>query len=853
MKKREHFLTALLLAIAGFSSPLVAQEIDEDAEEDSQTIAEITENSDRFDGLFTLYRDRESGKTYLEIGAEQLDREYIYIAVSTDGVVEGGTFRGNYRDNRVLSLSRHFDRIEIRSENTAFYFDPASPLSRAADANISTALLASERILAEDEENGSILFDADNIFVNETLNQIKDSPDPDDDDDSFTLGDLSDEKSKITQIKNYPLNTDVHVEYVYEDLAPAVSGNLDITDSRYVSLYVQHSLIAMPDNDYVPRLTDHRIGFFAEQVTDLTDDSPTPYRDLVQRWHLVKQDPAAVISEPVEPITWWIENTTPLEFRDAIRQGVLAWNQSFEKIGFSNALAVEVQSDDADWDAGDVRYNVIRWTSSPNPPFSGYGPSFTNPRTGEIIGADVMLEYAGVIRRVRYQQILDGLGTPGAALPASLDRYQHGYCSFGYDLQLSQAFGRFAINVLELDSGLEEQVTEEYLIDLVLHEVGHTLGFAHNFASSHMLDLDESYNGDAITRNGLYASVMDYTDIHIAPPGREHTQFFTTQPGPYDDWIVDYSYSVGVDDPSAEARRLAGIAARSTEPALLFGTDDHVMARAGWAMDPRVLWYDMTSDPIGYADERLDLIKGLLGIAREKNATEGDSYHELRDAYIVMLGQIARSITVLSRYVGGVYINRSVIGQPGATTPFVPVSLADQQRAMDRLSSHLFAPDAFLASADLYSHLQEQRRLWNFWGETEDPKVHEWFLSLQQGVLAHLLHPTVMTRITDSRLYGNEYGLADAMQDLTDAIFAEDLRGDVTTFRQNLQLEYVTRLTRIVSGDGDYDYPSQSIALFHLRSIEDMLDGKRRGNTETRAHTENILYVIRRALEDRIS
>ena len=850
MKYADHLPTALLLSIAALSSPLAAQEADEEDETDTKTIAETTENSDRFDGLFTLYRDRDTGQSYLEIGAEQLDREYIYMAVSTDGVVQGGHFRGNYRDNRVLSLTRHFDRIEIRSENTAFYFDPDSPLSRAADANISTALLVSESILAEDEDSGRILIDADNIFVNETLSQIKASPDPDDSpEDAFRLGDLSDEKSKITEIRNYPFNTEVHVEYVYENPAPVVSGASDITDSRYVSIYVQHSLLAMPENGYRPRLTDHRMGYFAEQVTDLTDDSPTPYRDLVQRWHLVKKDPGAVLSEPVEPITWWIENTTPLEFRDAIREGVLAWNQSFEKIGFRNALVVQVQPDDADWDAGDVRYNVLRWTSSPNPPFSGYGPSFTNPRTGQILGADIMLEYAGVIRRVRYQQILDSLESPGSELPASGLSSQRGYCSFGFAMQLSQVFGRFAINALDMNPALEKQVTEEYLIDLVLHEVGHTLGFAHNFAASHMLTLDESYDRDAVDQAGLYASVMDYTDIHIAPPGREHTQFFTTQPGPYDDWVVNYSYSIGSDDPNLETPRLATIAARSTEPALLFGTDDHVMARPGRAMDPRILWYDMTSDPIGYAEQRLGLIEELLGVAREKQTTEGESYHQLRDAYIVMLAQFSRSITVLSRYIGGVYINRSVAGQPGAATPFVPVSLTDQQRVMAGLADHLFAPDAFSASAGLYSHLQEQRRLWNFWNETEDPKVHEWLLALQRGVLAHLLHPTVMTRITDSRLFGNEYPLADFMADLTDAIFAEDLRGDVNTFRQNLQLEYVSRLIDVVTGSDGYDHPSQSMALYNLRTIEKMMNGKRRGNIETRAHTDSILYVIRRALE----
>ena len=843
---RFRFLLCLVPLTLAMSA--LAQEADEagdEEEEAPETIADLTENSDRYDGLFTLYRDRDTGETHMAIMPEQLDREFIYVSVSTDGVVEGGTFRGNYRENSVLSVGRHFDRIEIRAENTAFFFDPESPLSRAADANISPGLLASEPILAEDEDTGAMLIAADGLFASETLSQVKPSANPDRDDrDSFELGSLSDEKSKITAIRNYPLNTDVQVEYVYEDSAPVVPGDEEVTDSRYVSIHLQHSLIAMPENEYQPRITDHRMGYFAEQVTDLTDASVTPYRDLVQRWHLVKQDPGAAVSEPVEPIVWWIENTTPMEFRESIREGVLAWNRSFEKIGFRNALQVRVQPDDADWDAGDIRYNVLRWTSSPNPPFSGYGPSFTNPRTGQIIGADIMLEFAGVTRRVHYQRILDNLDF--SRVP---ERFEPGYCSYGHELHLSQLFGRLAVDALQMGSAAEERLIHEFLVDLTLHEVGHTLGFAHNFAASNMLTLDEIYDPQVVAERSLQASVMDYTDIHIATGGREQTAYFGTGPGPYDDWIVEYSYSPGLDDPGAESERLREIASRSTEPQLLFGTDDHVMRAPGWAMDPRVHWYDMTSDPVGYADDRLTLVEELLVTAREKNATEGESWHQLRDAYGILLSQFSRSISVLAHQIGGVYVNRSVSGQAGADIPFVPVSLETQQRAMDGIARHLFAPDALEGSGELYSYLQAQRRLWNFWGETEDPKVHQWLLSVQRGVLAHLLHPTVMTRITDSRLYGNEYALADMMDDLTAAIFDADRRGDVNTFRQNLQVEYVSRLTDVVT-ENDHDYPSQSMALYQLREIERMLGGKRGGNVETRAHTQNVLYIIRRALEE---
>jgi len=830
------------------SPPLLrAQQNGAGDEADSpKTIAELTAESDRFEGLFTLFRDRDSGEARLLIKADQLGREYIYFAVSMDGVPQGGHFRGNFRSNRMISLNRRFDRVEFRFENTAFYFDPASPLTRAASANISPGLLASLEILAEDDATGEVLISADDLFLNEQLLQVKETPDPDKGPkDAFRLGDLDEDKSNIRAIRSFPLNTDVQVEYVYDNDAPVVPGKDEVTDSRYVSILVQHSLIEVPENDYRPRLTDHRMGYFAEKVTDLTADDPAPYRDLVSRWHLVKRDPSAAISEPVEPIVWWIENTTPLEFRDAIREGVLAWNQSFEKIGFRNAIEVRIQPDDADWEAEDIRYNVLRWTSSPDPQFSGYGPSFTNPRTGQILGADIMLEYVTALRRVQYERILGNLrGDAYVANPSPA------YCSYAADAQVSQIFGRFAASALELGSAAEERVLHEFLVDLALHEVGHTLGLSHNFAASHMLTLDEVFDKATVDREGLYASVMDYTDVNIAPPGREDSGYFLVKPGPYDDWAIEYSYSVALDDSAAERDRLAAIAARSTEPPLLFGTDDHNMNSPGAGSDPRIHWYDMSSDPIGYAIERMELVESLFSRAMEKLSREGESFHELRDGYIVMLAQFGRSASVLAHQIGGVYVNRSVVGQAGAREPFEPVPLDDQQRAMAALAQHLFAPEALAAPTELYRHLQEQRRLWNFDGKTEDPKLHEWVLDLQKRALDHFLNARVMARITDSRLYGNQYGLAEVLTDLTDAIFTADLRGDVNSFRQNVQIEYVTRLIEIVSDEDSYDYASKSMALYQVRSIERSLRRKRGGDLSTQAHTQNLLFMIDRLMNN---
>ena len=224
-----------------------------DEEKKPKTIAELTENSERFDGYFTLFRDKKTGKTHMLIKPDQVDKEFIYWVQVANGVVEAGFFRGLYGPSFMVSVRRHFDRIEFVAENTNFYFDPDNAISRAAEANISDAILAVAKIAAEDKESGDILIKADKLFKSEALVQITPSPDPDGDPKKdFSLGKLDKDKTKILNLRSYPKNTDVEVEYVYSNPQPKVFGGPDITDSRNVSLRVMHSFIEAPVNGYKP-------------------------------------------------------------------------------------------------------------------------------------------------------------------------------------------------------------------------------------------------------------------------------------------------------------------------------------------------------------------------------------------------------------------------------------------------------------------------------------------------------------------------------------------------------------------------------------------------------------------------
>ena len=844
------FLALLLLlpsAAVTAAEPAAADE--KAAVEEKKTVTELLKDTVAYPGLFGLYQQKETGALYLRIGKDQIGKEYIHYLYVTDALPEFGTFRGDQSGARIYSIQRYFNRIEIRSEPSSLYFDERNPLHRARFANVNRAVLVSTPIAAEDNKTGDVYIKADDLFLKEALRQIKPSPDPEaKPGDEFPVGDLSADKTRYVAVNNYPLNTDVTVEYVYENPAPFRkvdnafnAAELAINDDRNISITVRHSFISVPDNDFVPRRDDPRIGYFTQIVQDMTsDDAVTPWRDVIDRWNLRKKDPGAAVSEPVEPIVWWIENTTPVEHRETIRQATLSWNSAFEKAGFRNAVVVKVQPDDADWDAGDIRYNVLRWIAAPSPQFSGYGPSTANPRTGQILGADVMLEFASLRRYQEIEKIYDS-SKLFAEVPV------------GHEALYEQiAFGLSALTAMGATPAEQSVMLDDWLRSLVVHEVGHALGLNHNFRASQFRPISQLNDRAETGRNGLSASVMDYEATNVAPAGQPQGHYWSTVPGPYDDWAIDYGYSEALADPAAEAARLEKILGRSTEPALAFGNDADDMRSPGAGIDPRAMIFDMSSDAIGYAEQRLQMIQQLERNLAEKLTRPGQSYQRLSNAFGVLMVDAGRSAMVLSRYVGGVMVDRALAGQSGAGAPFTPVPATQQRRAMAILSRLVFAPDAMTFPADLMTHLQSQRRSFYFYGLTEDPKLHDQIWAVQKAALEHLLHPVVHKRLLDTALYGNEYSLSDMLTDLTDAIFAADAKTSVNSRRQNLQQEYVQRLVEMVlakSADPDSPLPMNQAALrYELKRISEMLAS--RGNDRASiAHKEFLQFLIKQALE----
>ncbi len=813
-----------------------------------KTVAEVVKDHQRIGGLFDLFMDREKGTIHLYIRKDQFGPEFIYFTHTVDAVVQTGSSRGQYGDNIIFRVTQFFDRVEFVKENTAFYFDPQSPLARASKANVSHAILASEPIVAQDA-NG-VLINASNLFLKESLLLVKP---PTSDPSKALLGKLSETKTKAVAIRGYPDNSVVTVEYVYENPSPTWNkeGKIkapEITDTRYVSLRIQHNLIRMPVNDYKPRFDDPRIGYFTTQVTDLTSTSVTPFRDVIHRWHLVKQKPGTELSEPVQPIVFWMENTTPVEHRDTIRTAALRWNEAFATAGFKDALVIKQQPDNATWDAGDINYNVLRWTSSPNPPFGGYGPSFVNPRTGQILGADIMLEFSFLSKRLRSQHIFTelGLASPQEEEFAAMTRDPR-LCLEGRFAQQGILFGQTSLRLRGAAPIEAKEMTKDALIKLILHELGHTLGLNHNFRASYLYDATTIHKKEITSKTGVLGSVMEYAPANLAPDGTPQGEYYTTKPGTYDHWAIEYGYSEALENPQDEKKRLDKITGRSHEPQLAFANDADDMRYVGEGVDPRAMINDMSSDPVAYGIQRCELVKPRLADLLKKDVTNGESWQALTQDYVILTTEAANAMVAISRYVGGVYVERAFAGQAPDKKPYTPVEKDKQVAALNALAKYAFAPDAWALPADLAAHLQQQRRGFDFFKTEETPKLHERIITLQRSLLDQLLHQDTHRRILDSALYGNELPLGQVMTSITEGVFGGDPATGPTSVRQNLQSDYVDRLLRIVN-TSTYMPAAQAVAFSELAGIRQRLGTP--AFQAVPAHSAFLAYKIKRGLDE---
>jgi hypothetical protein len=786
------------------------EKVDEDApkkpkgvpgkKKEYKTINEFLEDGEyvSMEGFMNILHETEKDKYYMVLNEDQLNKEFIYFTYILNGPSDAGPSGGDMGEAFIMEFRKFKEDIGIYKKNTKFIYDESNKISQSNLTNIIEAFLGRFSVVVK--EDSQYLINIDKMFLSEMLVAITPNiPKEYIEYYNLILGRPDKSKTFIDEVKNYEKNTSFRVRYGFYNPKPKSGGSIDaVTDKRYTYVDGLHLFVEMPDDKFEPRVADQRIGYFSEKVTDLSTYDTNTARDLMNRWRLIKKDPEAELSEPEEPIVYWVENSTPEEIRPFVVKGIESWNKAFEKAGFKNAVVAKIQPDDAEWDAGDVRYNVVRWASTPDPRYSGYGPSVANPRTGEIIAADIVQEFNAIKRGYTYRKL------------------------WGYTE--------------------DNDPLEQWIISLTMHEVGHTLGLRHNFKSSWIYDAKEVHDV-SITGDNHIGSVMDYDPINLAPEGVTQGNYFPSGPGSYDMWAIEFGYTPSLSDEERE-----NLLSKSSEPEYIFGTDGDAMSSPGVNIDPRNLRGDMSNDPITYTSDRIKTLDAKIAELPDIYLVDGKTSTEFRSVFYSLTSEKGRFLDNVSRLIGGVYSNRVVNDSNKDITPFEAVSYEDQKRAMNLIKEKLLSNNSFSFDENLLKYLQSEKRAAYSSGRrgNEDPQLHDLVLSLQGRTISHILHPTVMMRLVDSSQYGNTYMPDEVLSDLFDGIFVQ--REVPNTFKMNLQSKYVDSLISALSDD-DYDEISKAAIYSSLVNIRNFTKTQY-GDSKIKVHYRFLNWKISKALDD---
>jgi hypothetical protein len=859
---------------------------------------EVIKNTEKLEGLFNLYRKKDSAEIYLEIKPEQLNQNFLCIITLNSGIGQAPLLRGMPLQDIMFYFQKVQNRVHFVVKNVNFRTEIGDPLQRSLDTSFSDSVLYSLPIKSIHPTRKTLLISLNEMLMTEKdLSQLSDYLpillDP-----SYKK---DNNQSYFGETKAFPLNLEIESVYGFKSDNPL--GSIpSLPDSRGLTLRVRYSFSEMPmNNGYRPRLADEQVGYFVTAYRDFSENRKEPFVRYINRWHLEKQDPNAPLSPPKEPIVFWIENTVPLEYREAIREGVLMWNKAFEAAGFIDAIAVKQMPDDATWDPADVRYNTIRWSSSFQPWFLGLGPSRVNPLTGQILDADIILD-ANVIRIMKgeyrnyiespssqqnglndlvnlsncmgqeFSDILADL-SPGQAIFKtgsnagglfSQLRGKHDLC-YGMESAQNFALGAMSLSMVNqvLPSSQEmQQFIHQYLRFLTAHEVGHTLGLRHNFHASTMLTPEELHDRTITQEKGLASSVMDYLPVNLAPPGIAQGDYFSQVVGPYDQWAITYGYQpIDAFSPDAEWRVLEQIAQRSSvEPELAYSTDEDAFD----ILDPFANAFDLSSDMLQYSQWQLENARTLWERLDRRYLVSGDSYSEVRDRFDSLYFYYLRQVRNITLYVGGQSFQRIRPGSVRRRLPFEPIPVEKQREALQVIQSYVFDENAFQFSPELLNKLAPQR--WSHWGTRTlvfplDYPIGDRILYLQQVVLGSLLSPARLMRLRDLELKTSEaesLTIPELFDTLKQGIWTEVLEDpkqltQISTTRRSLQREHLNLLAAMVLRKTRVPEDARTLAWYNLHQLEKAIEStlKKRQNDldlatvahlqETRARIGQIL------------
>lgn len=849
-----------------------------------QPFHQVVKDTEKSDGLYTLYRHKETGKIYLEIKPQQLNKNYLGTVTLESGIGERGIYSGMPLQDFLFYFRRVNNNLHFVVRNVNFRTRPGDPQARSLARSFSDSVLYSLPIKSIHPKRQTLLVDLGDLLLSDLpglsseLSLLLKAPYK-----------MDAKKSYFGDAKAFPLNMEIESVYGFSSEGREnQTNNLEtVPDSRALTLRVRYSLSQLPKNDsYRSRLADDRIGYFITAYQDFSSDNRNdPFVRYINRWHLEKKDPIP-LSPPQKPIVFWIENAVPLEYRDAIKKGVLMWNLAFEKAGFKNAIEVRQMPNDAKWDPADVRYNTIRWINTVDG-FFALGPSRVNPLTGEILDADIIVD-ASFVRGLKqeYRSLVQpnqsstslfsylmghnlctnnlGRHNEGAAIrPLSKLATEYDLC-YGMEAVNQFAIGALALslqNTMPSSNQMKDYINQ-YLSLIIAHEVGHTLGLRHNFRGSTRLLPEELNNTDITRAKGLTASVMDYVPPNLAPQGMKQGDYFPTGVGVYDKWAIQYGYTpTEAVHPLAERRFLEQIAQLAAKPELAYATDEDM-----FDVDPDVNAWDNSGDVLRYSQWQLDNARVMWERLNKRYPARGESYSELSELFDKVLLQYVRHIYFTTKYIGGQSFYRNHAGDRSGRMPFEPVAVERQRQALATLQKYIFAADAFNFPPELLNKLAPSR--WMHRGNQVitarlDYPIHDSIYMMQSLVLKELLSGDRLTRLRDIELKsqpGQALTLPELFETLQNGIWTEVVQpkgklSRIPSLRRALQREHLNMMTSMVLRTTSVPEDARTLAWYKLRQLRDKLN-KRLSNGKlddyTQAHLEETRDRLNKTLNAQI-
>ena len=785
-------------------------------------LEEVIKDMEPIEGLFTLYRYPEGDTKHdpetllCKIPASMLDQDLLFAT----SISRGGYFTGWMWTDFLIRWQVAGDNLMLMTPDTAYVQQDDSPVTDAVKRTYNPRYLASAKILTM-TPGGDVVIDLGGLLKSNLA------------DVQFMGGAVRSDLSTWHKVKNFPENMLIDVDLA---LAAGQGGK---------SVGVSYAFRKLPNlGDYQARAADDRVGYFLTARMDWNRKATArdTFERLIHRWKLEKRDPSLELSPPKQPIVFIIEKTVPIQWRRWVRQGIEEWNKAFEQIGFVDAIVVQQQTDDnefANYDPEDARYNFFRWIVSGDA--FAMGPSRVDPRTGQILDADIIMDDSFIRWQVyefdmfspsdvarakgpgfekwleqQPEYVQEGLRRhfPAPVDPqAELRRIAHDklqsngheVCTYADGFKREMALGYAAAISTVSGKEIPERLIGEALREVVIHEVGHTLGLRHNFKASSWLTLDQIRERRDNSDEPTCGSVMDYNPLLFFPGDKADTMrhFVTPAIGPYDYWAIEYGYQAPGDGKS-EGDLLKEIASRCTQPGLAYATDEDTM----WVFssDPSTNRFDMGADSVNWAKSRVELCNNLTTNLMDWAVQDGESRYFATRAFNTLWSEKANNFEYLGRVIGGLYFNRDHKGDPGQRPAFVPVTAEMQRDSLGVMMNTLFNEKFFDVDAAVYNELAPSR--WSHWGQSMslrmDFPVHERISMLQWWTLYDICSPPVLQRIYDAELKvadSDKFTAAEYVRTLRDGIFKQldtppdgsfnDANPYIGSIARGLQREYL--------------------------------------------------------------